>query len=142
MRRQFEAGKPRCPASPVSCVSWARMWRAAAFLAVLLCPSVAAAHATIVRTNPEQGGSAPAALGKVEVWYNEGIGKELVALAVLNSSGSRVDKRDAAIDGADPSHVSVSVEALTPGEYTVRYRAVSADGHIVSGAFNFVVKAP
>ena len=51
----------------------------------------------------------------------------------------RVDKHDAAIDMFDPSHVSTSVEALTPGEYTVRYRAISADGHQVSGAWVFEV---
>lgn len=99
----------------------------------------AAAHATIVRTSPAQGGSAQGTVGKVEVWYNEGIGKDLIALAVIDTGGTRVDKRDAAIDSADPSHVTASVGALAPGEYTVRYRAVSADGHIVSGAWNFVV---
>ena len=97
------------------------------------------AHAIIVRTFPEQGGVAPENVGKVDVWYNEEIRNELIALAVINAAGNRVDKRDAAIDSADGSHVSTSVEALPPGEYTVRYRAISADGHLVSGAWLFVV---
>lgn len=98
------------------------------------------AHATIVRTFPEQGAEAPETIGKVDVWYNEEIRTELVALAVINAGGVRVDKHDSAIDSADGSHVFTSVEALTPGEYTVRYRAVSADGHLVSGAWVFVVR--
>lgn len=79
-------------------------------------------------------------MGKVEVWYDAGIRDDFVALAVINASGIRVDKRDAAIDSADQSHVSTSVGPLTPGEYTVRYRAISADGHQVSGAFMFEVR--
>ncbi|HUB64990.1 MAG TPA: copper resistance CopC family protein [Methylocella sp.] len=97
------------------------------------------AHAIIVRTSPEQGAVAPQTVGKVEVWYDAGIRSEFVALAVINAAGDRVDKHDAAIDTFDPSHVSTSVEALTPGEYTVRYRALSADGHQVSGAWVFEV---
>ncbi len=98
------------------------------------------AHAIIVRTSPEKGTVAPESVGKVEVWYDAGIRDDFVALAVVNAAGDRVDKRDAAIDSADQSHVSTSVGALTPGEYTVRYRAISADGHIVSGAWIFEVR--
>ena len=97
------------------------------------------AHAIIIRTSPEQGGVAPETIGKVDVWYDAGIRDDFVALAVINAAGDRVDKRDAAIDSSDQAHVSASVEALTPGEYTVRYRALSADGHLVSGAWVFEV---
>ncbi len=98
------------------------------------------AHAIMVRTAPEQGAVAPGTVGKVEVWYDSGIRDDFAALAVINAAGDRVDKRDAAIDSADQTHVVVSVEALTPGEYKVRYRAVSADGHLVSGAWAFEVR--
>lgn len=104
--------------------------------------SLRLAHAIIVRTSPEQGAVAPEAVGKVDVWYNEGIRNDFVALAVIDQTGARVDKRDAAIDSADQSHVSTSVGPLAPGQYTVRYRAVSADGHIVSGAWGFEVRQP
>jgi copper resistance protein C len=98
------------------------------------------AHAIIVRTSPEKGSVAAEPVSKVEVWYDAGIRNDFVGLAVINASGDRVDKHDAAIDGSDPSHVSTNVEALAPGEYTVRYRAISADGHIVSGAWVFEVR--
>lgn len=97
------------------------------------------AHAIIVRTSPDQSGVAPDSIGKVEVWYDAGIRDDFAALAVIDANGERVDKRDAAIDSSDQSHVSASVGILGPGTYTVRYRALSADGHIVSGAWNFEV---
>jgi hypothetical protein len=97
------------------------------------------AHAIVVRTSPPQGGVGDANIGKVDVWYDAGIRDAFAALAVVSASGDRVDKRDAAIDSADPAHVSVGVNPLTPGKYTVRYRALSADGHMVSGAWDFEV---
>lgn len=105
--------------------------------ATALSAQSAFAHAIVVRTSPAQGGVGSGNIGKVEVWYDAGIRDAFVALAVVSSSGERVDKRDAAIDGSDPSHVSVNVNQLSPGKYTARYRALSADGHIVSGSWNF-----
>ncbi|MFA6205614.1 MAG: copper resistance CopC family protein [Methylocystis sp.] len=103
-------------------------------------PPIILAHAIVVRTSPAQGGVGAEDIGKVEVWYDAGIRDAFAALAVVSASGERVDKRDAAIDSADPSHVSVSVNRLTPGKYTARYRALSADGHLVSGAWEFEVR--
>jgi methionine-rich copper-binding protein CopC len=111
-----------------------------AVLSVAWTPVGAWAHAIVVRTSPAQSGVAPGEIGKVDVWYDAGIRDAFAALAVVSASGERVDKRDAAIDSSDPSHVSVSVNALTPGKYTVRYRALSADGHLVSGTWEFEVK--
>jgi copper resistance protein C len=102
-------------------------------------PAIILAHAIVVRTSPAQGGVGAENIGKVDVWYDAGIRDAFAALAVVSASGERVDKRDAAIDSADPSHVSVSVNRLNPGKYTVRYRALSADGHLVSGAWEFEV---
>ena len=98
------------------------------------------AHAIVVRRSPAEGGVAAGNIGKVDVWYDAGIRDSLAALAVVSEGGERVDKRDAAIDSADAAHVSVSVNPLNPGKYTVRYRALSADGHLVSGAWDFEVK--
>lgn len=103
-------------------------------------PAIILAHAIVVRTSPAQGGVGAEDIGKVDVWYDAGIRDAFAALAVVSAAGERVDKRDAAIDSADPSHVSVSVNRLTPGKYTVRYRALSADGHLVSGAWEFEVR--
>jgi hypothetical protein len=101
--------------------------------------SIILAHAIVVRTSPAQGGVADANITKVDVWYDAGIRDAFAALAVVSASGERVDKRDAAIDSADPAHVSASVNPLAAGKYTVRYRALSADGHLVSGAWEFEV---
>lgn len=110
------------------------------FLSGCFATTNAIAHAIVVKTSPAQGGVSPGNIGKVDVWYDAGIRDSLAALAVVSASGERVDKRDAAIDSADPAHVSVGVNPMPPGKYTVRYRALSADGHMVSGAWEFDVQ--
>jgi copper resistance protein C len=95
------------------------------------------AHAIVVRAKPQDGETVTSPPSKVELWYDAPISSAMAALSVTDPAGQRVDKHDAAIDGA---HVATSVEATSPGEYTVRYRAISADGHIVSGALHFTVK--
>ena len=113
----------------------------APMLAKHVSPALKLAHAIVVRTSPAQGDVASENIGKVDVWYDAGIRDDFAALAVVSETGDRVDKRDAAIDSADPTHVSTSINVLAPGKYTVRYRAMSADGHIVSGKWGFEVHA-
>jgi copper resistance protein C len=95
------------------------------------------AHAIVVRAKPQDGETVTSAPSKVELWYDAPISSAMAALSVTDAAGQRVDKHDTAIDGA---HVTTSVEASAPGEYTVRYRALSADGHIVSGSLHFTIK--
>jgi len=98
------------------------------------------AHVVMVRTFPEPGTVGPDAVRKVEVWYDSAVRDNFVTLAVIDAAGNRIDKRDVAIDSADQTHVSTNVEALTPGTYTVRYRAISVDGFLASGSWVFEVR--
>ena len=40
----------------------------------------------------------------------------------------------------DPRKLSVTLPALGPGQYAVRYRVLSVDGHVVESSFVFSVK--
>jgi copper transport protein len=61
------------------------------------------------------------------------------AIEVLDSAGRRVDKNDCAIDPDDATAVLCHLGALARGSYTVRWRVVSADTHVVHGSFTFGV---
>jgi len=52
-----------------------------------------------------------------------------------------VDAADAAVDQSDPVLLSVSTPHLSPGRYTVRFRVLSVDGHVVESKYTFTVKA-
>lgn len=102
--------------------------------------SDAVAHAILVKAMPEREAVVTESPEEVLLVFNDGVGEEYLALAVIDESGRRVDKHDARLDFSDHSHLRASVETLRPGRYTVRYRVLSADGHVVSGKYSFHLK--
>jgi methionine-rich copper-binding protein CopC len=98
------------------------------------------AHAILVKANPAQDATLTDVPEDVLLIFNDAVGQEFLALAVIDPSGKRVDNHDAKLDFTDHSHLRASVSKLAPGRYTVRYRVLSADGHVVSGKYFFDVK--
>lgn len=99
------------------------------------------AHAVMTRTVPEQGATAVEGLAKIEIWYDSAIRDNMLALAVVDANGVRVDNRDPKVDPADQTHVFTSVQPLAPGSYTIRYRAISVDSFLASGSWTLTVVA-
>lgn len=105
-------------------------------------PSISLAHAILVRSEPAKDSIITTAPKQIDVWFNDKVGSEFKALAVIDSTGKRLDNKDVQQETFDQSHLYATLQPLTPGTYTVRYRVVSVDTHIVSGKFQFTVKAP
>ncbi|QFY43394.1 copper resistance protein CopC [Candidatus Methylospira mobilis] len=103
-------------------------------------PPVNLAHAILVESQPDKDAVISDAPDDVLLIFNDGVGQEYLALAVIDENGTRVDKHDAKLDFSDHSHLRASVSKLNPGRYTVRYRVLSADGHVVSGKYYFQVE--
>ncbi|MGH8614500.1 MAG: copper resistance CopC family protein [Gammaproteobacteria bacterium] len=100
---------------------------------------VLVAHAILVRSLPEQESTVQGSPEEVKLWFNEGVGAQYMALAVINSEGKRVDNKDATQGFFDKSELSVTLPPVPPGKYAVRYRVQSADGHIITGKYYFSV---
>jgi methionine-rich copper-binding protein CopC len=111
------------------------------FLAFAL-PLSVFAHAIMVKAQPVVDSTVAESPKQVDVWFNDKVGSEYKALAVINSAGKRVDNKDAAQETFDQSHLYTTVTDLPPDTYTVRYRVVSIDTHIVTGKFKFTIKKP
>ena len=60
------------------------------------------------------------------------------SLVVTDAQGKKVNKGNSVISGTKIS--SALSYPLKMGKYTVRYRVVSEDGHVVSGTYTFTVK--
>ncbi|MSP27290.1 MAG: copper resistance protein CopC [Methylococcales bacterium] len=110
-------------------------------LTALSMPSLSFAHAKMVRSSPEENAVLTESPKQVDVWFDDKVGTEYKALAVINSKGERVDNKDM-VQSSDLAHFYVTVPVLTPDTYTVRYRAVSIDTHIVTGKYPFTIKTP
>lgn len=100
------------------------------------------AHAVLVQSHPEVDSTINASPEQVNIWFNENVASEFKALAVINSAGKRVDNKDIKQARLDRSHIYITTPQLPPDTYTVRYRVMSADTHIVTGRFNFTIKNP
>jgi methionine-rich copper-binding protein CopC len=110
------------------------------FAAVLTLPLTAFSHAIMVRSQPEAGATLSVSPKQIDVWFNDKVGGEYKAVAVIDSKGNRVDNKDVGQEMLDGSHLFCTVPTLPPDTYTVRYRVVSIDTHIVTGKYQFTIK--
>jgi methionine-rich copper-binding protein CopC len=102
--------------------------------------AVASAHATRIATDPLD--KAPLATGpaRVSATFNERMQPSFAAMTVVGPDGNLWSTGEPKVEGAE---VSIAVLPLGPaGTYTVNYRATSADGHVVSGSWSFVLTQP
>lgn len=109
----------------------AAVFAATVFLGAL--PQSAAAHASLVSTDPADGSTVESAPRTVRMTFNEGI--RLADVSISKPDGGLVATGEPTIDGVNVA-ADVSPTAQR-GEYTVTYRVVSEDGHTVFGEFRF-----
>jgi copper resistance protein C len=102
-------------------------------------PAMVGAHAALVKSTPARGTTVVQPPQRVELIFSERLEPAYSTLAVVDAAGQQVDLRDGALSPADTRRVSVSLPPLVPGTYTVRFRVLSVDGHIVESEFQFTV---
>jgi methionine-rich copper-binding protein CopC len=114
---------------------------ALALLAWLACPAPpAGAHASLVRSTPAHRAVLGQMPERVQLWFNERLEPAYSTVSVWTEAGAQVDGRDVLVGPDDPRRLSVTVESRQSGLYTVKYRVLSVDGHIVDSRFTFTVK--
>ncbi|MBI2155996.1 MAG: copper resistance protein CopC [Candidatus Rokubacteria bacterium] len=117
-----------------------RRLAAALALALLAAPATATAHAFLVKSQPARRAALGHPPARVELWFNERLEPAYSRVSVHDAAGGRVDRGDAAVGPDDPRRLSVSLPALVPGWYQVKFRVLSVDGHVVESGFPFTVK--
>lgn len=100
--------------------------------------SPATAHNVLVGTTPEDGSAVDAQPGIVELVFDDTVQDQFNQVAVLDAEENTYQTGDPAVD---ENVVTQAVDDLPDGDYTVSYRVVSADGHPVSGTFEFTMAA-
>ena len=112
------------------------------FLLPILDSPVAHAHAALESTVPAKGAIVSKTTSQVSMLFGEDIlvikGKNPNSISVTDSKGKKVSTGVAVVSGTKISNGLKS--PLATGKYTVKYRVVSADGHVVSGSYTFTVK--
>lgn len=77
---------------------------------------------------------------EVKLWFTEAPTQGTVAIRLIDAKGEAVSTTDPVQDPEDASAFSVRVpERLPAGSYTVSWRGMGDDGHVVRGDFAFTV---
>ena len=122
--------------------------RIVACVLLMLAASVAAAplahaHAIVEKTEPGIDMVVETSPDRVVMHFNEPIEAAFGAIRVYDTSGVRVDADDVDYVEGEPAAVDVGLAPnLAEGTYTVTWRVISADSHVITEAFVFHVGTP
>lgn len=95
------------------------------------------AHAARIAGDPADNAELPQPPAVVSATFNEPMQAQFAAMTVIGPDGVQWAEGAPTVDG---TVISVPVRPGGPaGEYTVNYRATSADGHVVTGSWSYRV---
>jgi copper transport protein len=123
-------------------MTWRARALAAGWLAVLalfLAAPPAAAHATLISTDPVEGEVLPETPDVVTFTYDEPVVLSKDSIQVFDAAGESVDSTATSEDEVVTADLP---DDLGDGTYVVAWRVVSADGHPISGSLTFSIGAP
>src|ERR687896_2423262 len=106
----------------------------------LVAPTSSWAHAYLVKSSPARRAVLSNAPSRVVLWFNERLEAQFSQLSVWNREGEQVDSGDTQVGPDDPKKLSVGVPPLPAGAYSVKFRVLSVDGHVVEAEFPFSVR--
>lgn len=118
----------------------ARLW--VALLISLFSISPALGHTSLLSANPLQESTVAESPERISLLFDEELliigDKNPNELSVIDENGVQING-DVLVEGAN---ISTASGITGPGNYTVKYRVASSDGHIVEGDYRFSVAVP
>ena len=106
-------------------------------LSVAMAPTTSA-HADLQVSTPEDGESLDIAPEEIRLTFSEELFEELVEISILDAAGdlySTIEVEQTPPPGTDV--IFPWPAQAPPGDYSIAYRVVSADGHPVTGTISF-----
>ncbi len=101
----------------------------------------AAAHAKLRSSTPAANAQLDESPSEIRLSFTEAIEAGLLSITVRDQAGSGSRNiRGHAVPG-DARTCAAPLDRLQPGAYTVEWRAVSADGHAMTGSYTFTIRA-
>jgi copper transport protein len=110
-----------------------------AALAVALPAAPAAAHASLVSTNPAEGQVLAESPERLTLVFDESVSLSANGARLFDATGEEVP---VAATSRDREVTATVEEDLADGTYVLSYRVVSADSHPIAGSLTFSVGAP
>ncbi len=98
------------------------------------------AHAALVKSEPPKRAALSVPPTQVQLWFNEEIEGNYSSISVLGADKKPITSTNAESVPDDLRSVVLSLPEMKAGRYTVEYRVLSVDGHVVESAYDFSVK--
>ncbi|MDZ4732827.1 MAG: copper resistance protein CopC [Nitrospirota bacterium] len=115
---------------------------AGAVMTIAMCVYAAPvlAHSMLVKAEPPRRAVLTKAPAQVQLWFNEEIEGDYASLVVLDTEKHPVTEIKPQLAPDDRKSIVLPLPELTPGKYSVKFRVLSVDGHVVESYFDFTVK--
>ena len=108
---------------------------------VLGVPATSAfAHSMLVKAEPPRRAVLTKSPIQVRLWFNEKIEGDYASLVVLDAQKQPITDLKPTLAPDDQKSIVLPLPELTPGKYSVKFRVLSVDGHVVESSFDFTVK--
>ncbi|MSQ67455.1 MAG: copper resistance protein CopC [Gammaproteobacteria bacterium] len=103
-------------------------------------PVWCAAHARLEQAEPARRATLAAAPTQVRLRFSEAVELQYSHLSVTDNAGHVLST--APTLAADAKTLALALPMLAPGAYSVHYRVLSVDGHVIESTYRFTVRAP
>lgn len=111
--------------------------RGMAMLLLVFGASNAAAHVHLKSSEPADGATLAASPAQITLVFSAAA--NLTVATLQGPTAGAASKLDVVTNTASAMH-SVALPALAPGDYIIAWRALGADGHVMSGEVRFTVR--
>ncbi len=101
---------------------------------------VAMAHAALIKSDPPRRATLSTPPKQIQLWFNEKIEGSYASVTVRDSNKNSVTENTPESVTDDPKSVVLSLPPIESGRYTVHYRVMSVDGHVIESSFDFSIK--
>ena len=98
-------------------------------------------HFDLAKSSPEADADVHM-IDAVTLWFTEEPTEGSVSVRLIDAAGEPMEGFAAVVDEDDAKVYAVATpDGLAPGKYTVAWRGMGADGHVVRGDFSFTMMA-
>lgn len=110
------------------------------FLVLIFQINTVMAHASLIKSDPPRRASLSVPPKQIQLWFNEKIEASYASVTVLDAKKNPITEKNPEVVADDPKSVVLSLPQIETGSYTVKYRVMSVDGHVIESSFDFNVK--
>lgn len=109
------------------------------FLFILMVPTLGFSHSPIKEAVPSSGEVLITSPEKVTIKFGKPVEPAFSKIEVFDQDGNKVSGKTTSLEDDTILEAGMK-ENVTPGEYTVKWKCMSLDGHSKSGNYKFTVK--